>query len=474
MKTGFLLATCALAVSTVLSANNQKDVGQGKVTVILEDNLAQQGGKIAENTPPPYQGDPQLKNAFAALQTRLQTMLVSSGRVNVKPKSSASRAATDEKTYLCSYTLVQGQIVGEKGTRKEYLIGINLQAWNYVDEAPLPELTRTVDIRITEDTPENAFKFVTRYLAFITLESISPVVILEKDGANVSVSAGGELLQPGDTLRVRKGLKKVASLRVTETEALSSICEITDGATEPGDKCIFQLPAENQSTQTGMKNSSDYVPKVEIGRIVVTAPKNNIVMPLEAKAKGTAVGGALKLGSGLAGGFLGGKKDKSVLATGGATVNTLDPKTYSVEAGVAANRDDLDNLSTMLTSGIKSRPLGITIVSNEGTDKVTPDYLLSCDISSFSESHTGGNLEGNGLSFSQNATMVVNVSLKKIDTNELVGGHAIPVQVAYTRAGVTCAGTTTMGALVNLTDIANLAADQIAVKIREIAANKKK
>lgn len=473
MKTGILIALCLLTASTVISAKDKKDLPQDKVTVILEDNLAQQGGKIAENAPPPYNGDIELKNAFATLQTRLQTMLVNSGRVNVKPKSSASRAASDEKTYLCSYTLVQGRIVGQKGMNKEYLIGINLQAWNYLDETPFPQLTRTVDIRISEETPENAFKFVTRYLAFITLESISPVVIVEKDGSVVSVSAGGELLQPGDILRVRKGLKKVAAIRVTETDALTSICEITEGDAEVGAKCIFQLPAENQGTQAGMKNSTNYVPKIEIGKVVVTAPHEGIVTPLEAKAKGSSVGEAVKLGAGLAGGLFGGKDKKNV--TAGATgVDALDSKTYSVESGSVASRSDLANLSTMLTTGIKSKPLGIIIISNDGPDKVAPDYVLSCDITSYSEAHTGSVIENGVISFSQSATMTVLVSLMNRETNELVGGHAIPVEVTYKHPGATCADKNTTASLVNLNDVASLAADKVAETIREVTARTKK
>jgi len=237
MKT--LLALCLIAGALGAFAEQPKEKAKGqpkeKPIVILEENIKQNGGKWVANTPHVYEGDPVLKNAFRTVHARLETLLVSSGRVNVKSRMSIDKAATESNVYLCSYELVQGRHVSKPGQKKIFILELNMRAWNYKDDTPLPELTRTLRTQNFYDTPEDAIAFITRYLAFATLEAISPVTITEieeqKTGAvAVAVSAGGELLKKGDKLLVKSGLTGAIGLTVLETEATRSICIIDSRA----------------------------------------------------------------------------------------------------------------------------------------------------------------------------------------------------------------------------------------------------
>ena len=242
---------------------------QEKVTIILLPNTTQPVDEkartsstlkdgtrpwISTSTTTPlvganYLGEPYFWDSFQSVYDRLVPPLTSSGRVRVLHASQMDQTITDERTYVCTYKLVQGRRTGFKRDGKdEYIVGISMHAWNYGTGETFAPLTRTVDIEAFDRTPELAFKFVVRYLAFIMLEAVAPVTILEKDGADVSVSAGGEILQKGDILMARKGLRSTIALRVEETELSNSICTFVNkgeaNSVDVGARVTFPLPSE--------------------------------------------------------------------------------------------------------------------------------------------------------------------------------------------------------------------------------------
>jgi len=256
-----LCLSCALCVPQIKA--------QGTVTIILEPNTTQPVGEgerksftlkdgtrpwISSTTTKPivgkeYLGDPYFWDAFQTVYDRLLPMLTSSGRIKVLHASKMDRAITEENVYVCSYKLVQGRRTGfKRDGKEEYIIGISLHTWNYLTGESFPALTRTVDIEAFERTQENAFKYAVRFLAFTMLRELSPVTILEKEGSDVSVSAGGEILQAGDILKVRAGLRATIKLRVEETDLSRSICSIVNKAeassVNVGAHCIFPQPSE--------------------------------------------------------------------------------------------------------------------------------------------------------------------------------------------------------------------------------------
>jgi len=258
MKTS-LLALCLIAGAFGAFAEQPKEKAKEqpkeKPIVILEENIKQNGGKWVADTPHVYEGDPVLKNAFRTVHARLETLLVNSGRVNVKSRMSIDKTVTDSNVYLCSYELVQGSHVTKPGQKKIFILELNMRAWNYKDDTPLPELTRTLRTQNFYDTPEDAIAFITRYLAFATLEAVAPVTVteIEEQTRAVAVNAGGEFLKKGDKLRVKSGLTGAIGLTVLETEATRSICIIDGGAdvksVKVGAKVLFPepKPAVNQN-----------------------------------------------------------------------------------------------------------------------------------------------------------------------------------------------------------------------------------
>ena len=196
-----------------------------------------------------YLGEKHFWDAFQTVYDRLAPALTSSGRVRVLHASKIDETITDERTYICTYKLVQARKTGfKRDGKEEYIVGISMHAWNYGTGESFAPLTRTVDVEAFDRTPENAFKFVVRYLAFIMLEAVAPVTILEKDGTDVSVSAGGEILQKGDILKAKKGLRGGPKLRVEETDLATSVCVIINKADIPSveerARVIFPLPSE--------------------------------------------------------------------------------------------------------------------------------------------------------------------------------------------------------------------------------------
>lgn len=447
-----------------------------RVTVILEDNLIQQGGKRLADTPPPYEGDPQLANAFKTVQVRMQTMLVSSGRVDVKPKTAIGKVLTEGNIFLCSYTLVQGKLTDVKrGRKQEYILGINLQAFDYVTEKPLTQLNRTVDLKLFEDSTENALAYVARYLAVITLEALSPVKILEKDGKTVSVNAGGELLKVGDVLSIRKGLKKAADVRVVETDSTQSICEIVSGdetLIEIGAKCRFVLPDNLSSDTTSAKAKSAYVPTVVV-KEVKSAVEDCSLSTFVVKEKVTNMNTAGKLlGSAFA---LSGKRKAEGLVELGAGVA---PKTYEVErVTMKRKRADIVDIPKLLLAKLKTQNTGLKMLSFDGMSQQeieaqgrSSDYELTCEIIGYAEEHTNGRYENDQLTFDQNGTVTANVTLVNTESKEVVGGHAFPITAVSIRANVSVHGLDSAGTLLAWDTILTECVNQISVKIRESAA----
>lgn len=450
-----------------------------RVTVILEDNLTQQGGKRLAETPPPYVGDPALANAFKTLQVRLQTMLIASGRVDVKPKTAMAQAVAEGNIFLCSYTLVQGKITGVKrGRKQEYLIGINLQAFDYVSEKPLPQLNRTVDLKLFEESTENAFAYVTRYLAFLTLEAVAPVTVLEKDEGVVSVSAGGELLKVGDVLSIRKGLRKGAEVRVVETDAQQAICEVISGdaaLVEVGAKCRFVLPDNLSSDAQTAKTKSGYVPTVVV-KEVKSAVEECAFTTFAVREKETGMQAAGRLlGAGLG---LGGKRK----AEGAVALGTgLAPKEYEVErVSVKRRRDDIVDIPRLLLAKLKTQDTGLKMLSFDGMSQQEieaqgrgSDYELTCEIVGYAEEHTNGRFENGELTFDQKGTLTANVTLVNTETKEVAGGRAFPVTAVSERTGVSVHGLESAGSLLAWDGILTECVSQIAVKVREAAATAK-
>lgn len=452
--------------------------GEEKVTVILEDNLLQTVGGRNANVPV-YEGDPALKNAFSALQVRLQTMLVSSGRVDVKPKSSVDKTLTEDDVYLCNYTLVQGRRTGvTRGKKEEYIIGINLQGWNFKNETPIPELTRTVDLKLFEDSPENAFKYVTRYLAFITLEAVAPVVIeeIDKDENAVSVNVGGEIVQPGDILKVRKGLRSTIEIRVENTELRESVCIVVNpadvDAIKPGAKCAFQLP-ENLSSDTAQaKNKQGYVPTVVIREIKQPGCQFEYTA-LQLKAQLDETGSAISKVGSLAGAF--GRKKTAATAN---IIGGMGAKNYSVEPAGVQQRTDFSSAKApaVLLAKIKSQNMGLRVLSFDGmTDAQiaqqgrSSDYELVCEIIGYKEEHLDGKYVDEKLTFTQRGVLTANVTLRNCESMEAVSGKSIPVTAVCTRT-VTTQAENTAGSLLAWDDVMTEAAAQLAVEVRKAVA----
>ena len=452
-----------------------------KVTVILQDNLTQQGGKRLANTPPPYVGDPALQNAFATLQVRLQTMLIASGRVNVKPTISETQGLTEGNIFLCNYTLVQGKITGiKRGTKQEYILGINLQAWDYVSEKPLPELNRTVDLKLFEESTENAFAYVTRYLAFLTLEAVAPVTVLEMEDTTISVNAGSELLKVGDLLSIRKGLKKGAVVRVTETEANQSIAEVVDGDAEMievGAKCRFVLPDDLSSDTKTAKAKDGYVPTVVVKEVKESMGESEFVT-FVVKEKETRLQAAGKLtGAALA---LGGKKKAEAGTNLGA--DALLPKEYTVErVTVKRKRADIVDIPKLLLAKLKAQDTGLKMLSFDG---LTPqqieaqgrssDFELTCEIIGYAEEHTNGNFVNDRLTFDQKGTLIANVTLVNTETKEVVGGRAFAVTAVSEQKGVSIQALDSAGNLLAWDNVLTECVKQIAVKVKDAAGTIKK
>ena len=402
-----LLAAGIHARADVVPANSPPT--RVKPTVILERNSAQGGGRFASDAPA-YQGDPKLHDAFRTLHPRLQTMLVSSGRVNVKPEWEMERTLADENTRLCSYTLVQGKIGGDRLGRTEYDIGINLQAWNYKTGEALPELTRTLDLKLFETSAENAFKETVRRLAFITLEALSPVEILEKEGTDVSVNAGGEILRPGDLLLVKKGLRSNPNLilRVVEVELNKSICEIVNkGETENirvGDRVVLQAPGTGTGTGIVPKD------KVVIG---IGIPKSLRLTTLKAKQN---------------------RIDRN-------RVNypvTIETGDYVFDAVYP-------NARQILHEKIRAQNLGgLQVIAWDGKTPPEDCYELIVSVTSYMETHTrrehrdtitgfidfGYNPKTGKLAFFRECTLDISVILRDPWTNQIMGDSAIPVKIA--------------------------------------------
>jgi hypothetical protein len=360
-----------------------------RVTVLLEDNV-DQIRQSAESLA--YRGDPELHDAFRTLQTRLQTMLVSSGRVDVKPKTSIGKTLTRGKVYLCSYTLVQGNVLRfRSGKTGGYIIGVNLQAWNYLTETALPELTRTVELRVPATTPETALAYVARYLAFVTLETLSPVTVLERDGNDIRVDAGDELLKKGDVLQIREGLRKKAFARVVETERKSVVAELTDGdlsLVQVGAQCRFVLPEIVE--EPGMPDAGPKVPTVKIAEVRVAAMSANVsTYNVQAvKFRGRA-----------------GQMYRVVQA-----VQTIDlsglPEKLSLQ------------LRTAGPQGTGVRLLAMTPTQEQ--DEVV-DYVLECAVSGYNESHTSGQATESGmLLFHQKAALTVHFEMKETLTGTVM------------------------------------------------------
>ncbi|HNX33296.1 MAG TPA: hypothetical protein PKM57_01625 [Kiritimatiellia bacterium] len=375
----------ALAVSTGGVAAAEK------VTVVLEDNVDQMrlsAGSLA------YRGDPELRDAFRTLQARLQTMLVSSGRVDVKPKNAFNKARTQEKVYLCSYTLVQGSVKKfQTGKPECYIIGLNLQAWNYLTETALPELTRTVDLRVPATTPENAFAYVVRYLAFITLEELSPVTVLKRDGNDIYVNAGSELLKKGDVLQIRgEGFREHASARVIGTERMSAVAELTDGdlsLVKAGAVCRFVLPdvvAEAGLADAGPRNK---VPTVKISEVKTTV-------------------------------------DSATVKTYNVQTTQYRGRASKMYKAVPAEQTvDLsglpDKLRLQLRTVGQGTGLKLLALNPSQEQEEAVDYALACVISGYSEWHTAGRTTDSGiLAFQQKAALNVYFELKETKTGTVV------------------------------------------------------
>ncbi len=466
------IAICAAFVVALGFGVWADDAGK-RVTVILQDNLTQQGGKRLASAPPPYEGDAVLKNAFATLQVRLQTMLVSSGRVDVKPTVAETKGLTEGGIFLCNYTLVQGRATGVKrGIKQEYILGINLQAWDYVTEKPLPELTRTVDLKLFEDTPENAFAFVTRYLAFLTLEAIAPVTVLEREDNTVSVSAGGELLKVGDLLSIRKGLKKGASVRVVETDAQQSIGEVIGGdpaLVEVGSKCRFVLPDNLNSDTKAAQAKGGYVPSVVVKEVKASVPESEF-QTYAVREKATALGGVSRL----AGGVLG-LAGKSNAAAGVAVGANAIPKDYTVErVTVKRKRADVVDIPNLLLAKLKTQNTGLKLLSFDGLSQKQieeqgrgSDFELTCEIVGYAEEHTNGKFVNGELSFDQKGTLTANVTLVNTETKEVVGGRAFPVTAVCERVGVSVHALDSAGSLLSWDEVLTECVKQVADKIRE-------
>lgn len=228
--------------ATVKTQSEQK----AKPIIILDSNVTQTGRWIADGA---YQGDRELREALKTVETRLRMLFVNSGRVEVKSQLSATKTVTDPNTYKCGFELLQGRkITGSKrGNMEEYIIELGIETWNFKDDTPLPELTRGVRIQGFFQTPEDAMAFVMRYLAVFALGVISPVTVTEKEGSDFAVNAGDQLLNVGDKLQIKKGLRKSdITLTVVETDFAKSVCTIdkpvnTD-AVSIGDIVILQAP----------------------------------------------------------------------------------------------------------------------------------------------------------------------------------------------------------------------------------------
>ena len=352
-----------------------------RITVILEDNADQM--RQSEKSLA-YRGDPELRDAFRTLQTRLQTMLVSSGRVDVKPKTSINKTLTQEKVYLCSYTLVQGSVLKSRpGKTDGFIIGLNLQAWNYLTETPLPELTKTVDLEIPATTPETAFAYVARYLAFSTLETLSPVTVLERDGNDIRVNAGSELLKKGDVLQIREGMRKKAIAHVVETERMSAIAELTDGdlsLVKAGSQCHF-VPWEPGPPP-------NKVPTVNIEKVKVAAASATVnTYNVQWKQFGGRINRMYNLV----------RTEQAIDLSGLPDKLKLQLQTVGQEAGVQ------------------------WLATNPSQDPEAVDYVLDCVISGFSEEHTSGRVTDSGtLFFNQKTSLTVHFELKENKTGTVV------------------------------------------------------
>lgn len=473
------MTTYAVLVAAVFAFIAQADGANKMVTVILQDNLTQQDGSRLANTPPPYEGDPSLKNAFSTLQIRLQTMLVSSGRVDVKPNISETRALVEGGVYLCNYTLVQGKITGVKrGNKKEYILGINLQAWDYVAEKPLPELTRTIDLKLFEESPENAFAFVTRYLAFITLEALAPITVLEKEENIVSVNAGGELLKIGDVLSIRKGLRNKVEVQVIETDAQQSIAEAIDGDAdliEIGAKCRFVLPDNLSSDTKASKAKSGYVPTVvvkEIKQSLSVCDYTTFVV----REKETKLGGLGRL-AGKAFSIAG----ENSTANGVTKAANVLPKDYTVERVTTRRRPaDVVDIPKLLLAKLKTQNIGLKMLSFDGLSQRqieeqgrVSDFELVCEIIGYAEEHSDGKFVDGELTFNQKGTITANVTLANTETKEVIGGSAFPITATYERSGVSVHALESAGMLLAWDSVLTECVNQIGLKIRDVSASLK-
>ena len=383
---------CIVIVAALAVSDNNAAAAE-KVTVVLEDNVDQMqlsAGSVA------YRGDPELRDAFRTLQTRLQTMLVSSGRVDVKPKTAVNKAHTQDKVYLCSYTLVQGSVKRfQTGKPECYIVGLNLQAWNYLTETALPELTRTVDLRVPATTPENAFAYVVRYLAFITLEELSPVTVLKRDGNDIYVNAGSELLKKGDVLQIRgEGFREHASARVIGTERMSAVAELIDGnlsLVKVGAACRFVLPDVVEEAGSSAAGPRNKVPTMKISAV-----------------KATAASITVNTFSVQTMGFRGraGKMYKAVPAKENIVIDL---------SGLP------DKLSLQLRTMGQGTGLKLLALNPSLEQEESADYALACVINGYSERHTAGRTNDSGiLAFQQNAELTVYFELKETKTGTVV------------------------------------------------------
>jgi len=393
-REGMTMKILIFLMLAVLTMSGGEVLATGRVTVVLEDNV-DQIRLSAESLA--YRGDPELHDAFRTLQTRLQTMLISSGRVDVKPKSSIDKALTQGKVYLCSYTLVQGNVLRfRSGKNGGYVIGVNLQAWNYLTETALPELTRTVELRTPATTPETALAYVARYLAFITLETISPVTVLERNDNDIRVDAGDELLKKGDVLQIREGLRKKAFARVVETERGSVIAELTDGdlsLVKVGAQCRFVLPEIVE--EPGMPDSRPKEPVVKIAEVRVAAMSANI---------NTYNVQAIKIRGRI------GQMYRVVPAVQAVDLSGLPAKLNL-------------QLRSAVPQGTGVRLLAMTPTQEQ--DEVV-DYELECAIGDYNEWHTSGQATESGtLLFHQKAALAVHFEMKETATGTvMVSGDA--------------------------------------------------
>ena len=518
MRKLIVTALCLVGVLGVFAEENTPKM----ITVILENNL-KQGGKWQERLQGQnfeYVGDPKLQDAFRTVHPRLTTMLGSSGRVNVKEEREIDKIVTDEDIYLCSYKLVQGKRTGfKRGNREEYIIGINLQAWNYVTGAALPKLMRTVEYKLFEDTEENAFKYVTSHLAFITLGALSPVTVLNKNakGTIVSVSAGGEILQPGDKLAVVDEFRETkAELCVerSDEDGDKSFCAIVTGDLLIGDRCVFIFSDDPQITRSQNKKLDPTVrSKVFIHKMTIPTTFKSTTMrvklhmeseinPVEQRRydaakieydKKLAEWEKLRI-------FI-----ENLRIIKGAILPPLPPKPTPPTpprpqqvAGyhVSYFTDDIPfarqypDAPTILLESIKAQDLGLQVISLDGVPPTQVasedllrdcDYELICNIIAYTEKHTGGKqtIFDRGTSsvpFNQEGVLLASLTLKDIKTKMIVGGKTIPMRVVCKCSADLRLndGNDSTDFLLAWSVLAEEAAKEIAAKVREVVATIKK